>query len=529
MFLLTKHSLARVTRLIGLGLNYWELDSSYHKEHAETAEPNSYILVEIETISTNPNRSVQSIIEFITEDLNRYAFMVHDVENQNYLHDIGIPPNHIIRIPPDSDKFDEYLNCLIVVLESGLNFGIGTHTPTDQNAAGILPVLYHNSNLYAMLGLDSRTCRYSDFGGCFDQHYSPNSHKRRDSYKNAILGEYQIQNGMISHHMLIDHLLNLSPDDRQVFMDDLREGRVGHGDLNTLYTAFREYVEETSGKNRAGRVCHPIDIQKVFRKLFIDKAYIHLRSDKSYGYDTYVVFFTIDDLDFKDRGRLRRQISLIRASPSVYLREMAKPYQRRSHAKNKSGSNSPNSSISSNSSISLNSSTSSISSINSNQAIKIPIRIMKRGNVDHRVTRHSMSNTNGMPDIGIYQKLQIRDGGVTQTTDANCTNMYQSVDAGYTIYGNSEMRRIDLFPLPELLQLMKGVDYTRYSFFNTNHKRKLRRSDKEFDKPREYHAQTYNAPFYDKMRSSFADAMVKYNPVLTVISESFETFKDALV
>lgn len=520
MYLLTTHSLLRLTQFTSMGLEFWELSPSLQSEYSSecTTAKKSYILVNL--TSTSPDiwttgQHVEEVIELIERDGSTYAFLVHDVESHDFLTDLRVSPDQIVRVPPDTSKFDAYLELLRTVLETGRSFWIGTHDSTKRNAAGILPVLYHNSHLYAMLGLDTRVSYYSDFGGGFDRKYSPTSHKKRDSYKNAVLGKYQIQNGSVSRDMLIDHLLNLNPPDRQKFMEDLRSEQIGYGDLNTLYTAFREYVEESSGRDRVGNTQHPIPIDVVFRKLFVDKAYIHLQTERIYGYDTFLLFVTIEDFSTYSRPKLMRQISLIRASPTIYLREMGKPIV-------KNGANSR-----SDKRIWITS-------------IKTPIT----SDLNPHTKRHSMSKTNGMPDVGIYQKLrQVRQGDSQNSkktarsmsspktsntnTDSN-TNMYRRVDAGYPIYGNSEMQRIDLFPLLEFLELMKDVDYDRYNFFSTGWKKKCRRYEKEYKKPENHHTNSYDAPIYDRLRPSFADAMVKHNPTLLDICDRFESIKEAL-
>jgi hypothetical protein len=506
MFLITSHSLTRVVQFTGLGVKCWEHGSSFQSEYTDKKEStSSYVLADLSSVTQTPHANtnpIETIINLLESDEARYVFMVYDVETQDYLSNLGVAIDLILRVPPDTDRFDAYLSYLITVFETGATFDIGTHDSTARNAAGILPVLYHNSQLYAMLGLDSRVPHYSDFGGGFDRKYSPTSHKKRDSYKNAVLGTYQIQNGMVRQEMLIDHLLNLNSEDRQKFLTDLQSGEIGYGDLNTLYTAFREYVEETSGRNRSGRIYHPVDIDKVFRRLFIEKAYIRLKCEKTYGYDTYLLFFTIDDFTSRDRQRLMRQISLIRASHTIYLREMAKPNQKTER-----------------------------------NPIKIPISVVSSPSQTtdssgsakklNRTTRHSMSKTNGMPDIGIYQRLRNKDSNTGKI--GNITYRNQNIDAGYSIYGNYEMRRIDLFPLFELAKLMEGVAYDRYNFFNNGWKKKRRRQEKEYKKPIDYHTQCYDAPIYDKMRPSFADAMVKYNHTLLTICRTFETYKTALL
>ena len=528
MYLLTTHSLLRLTQFANMGLEFWELGPSLQSEYSSeyssecTVTKKSYILANLTSASPDiwtTGQHVEEVIELIERDGSPYAFLVHDVESHDFLTDLRVSPDQIVRVPPDTSKFDAYLELLRTVLETGRSFWIGTHDSTKRNAAGILPVLYHNSHLYAMFGLDTRVSYYSDFGGGFDRKYSPTSHKKRDSYKNAVLGKYQIQNGSVSRDMLIDHLLNLNPPDRQKFMEDLRSGQIGYGDLNTLYTAFREYVEESSGRDRAGNTQHPIPIDVVFRKLFVDKAYIHLQTEKIYGYDTFLLFVTIEDFSTYSRPKLMRQISLIRASPAIYLREMGKPDV-------KCGANSRS----------------------YERYWTTPIKTPIVPDLNPHTKRHSMSKTNGMPDIGIYQKLrQIRQkdsqsskkmakfspktsktSKTSKTNTASNTNMYRGVDAGYPIYGNSEMQRIDLFPLLELLELMKDVDYDRYNFFSTGWKKKCRRYEKEYKKPENHHANSYDAPIYDRLRPSFADAMIKHNLTLLDICDRFESIKEAL-
>lgn len=519
-----------------LQIRYWIVDSKYFLVDLNFDVKSASTDHTTKTIDAHMIGTVLKIL-----NNHRCIFMVFDIDHEVFLLGQSIQQHQILRVPPDSTKFATYLKYFISVFDMNTLsiFSIGTHSSTNQHAAGIFPILYHNAHLYAMLGLDTRLPQYSDFGGGFDRVYSATSHKKRDGYKNDVLGQYQIQNGNITQEICVDHILNLESNKRSEFLRKLLKGGVGYGDINTLYTAFREFIEETSGRDQTGRVSLPFAMHTVFQKLFVEKEYIHLKCDKSYGYDTYMVFFTIDDFDQKDHQKLLRQISLIRTSPSKYLNEMAKPYRK----------------------MPFKILAKSIETFRVSIPTKIDGNPIDTTETSSDIPRHFTNFVNGMPDMSIYGRLSDHSTTCKTTGDTRDTsfNMYQHIEAGYTIQGNSEMRRMDLFPLLELAQLVEGVNYSeycsvkmdnspeikkgvninvnvssknrfnRYGRFNHSVKQNERLAEPEYKKPDGYHATTFNAPIYDKMRPSFADALAKYNGVLLNICATFETYKDALL
>jgi hypothetical protein len=160
---------------------------------------------------------------------------------------------------------------------------IGYSNHSIQNSAGILPIIWHENQLYCGLGLDIKRKQYSDFGGGYDFKYTKHI---INNYKNKILGEKQIKDGVIDPLILSDHYC-LQPDSHSV---------LGYGDPNTKYTAFREFIEETSFINSNNEIGYTFDIQNIYEKLYISKSFILLGGNMAYGYDMYLVFLTPDDL-----------------------------------------------------------------------------------------------------------------------------------------------------------------------------------------------------------------------------------------
>jgi hypothetical protein len=210
-------------------------------------------------------------------------------------------------------------------------------------------------------------------------------------------------------------------------LDMIESDKLGYGDINTCYTAFREFMEESSSPTH-----YVFNLDLVYAKLFITKQYIFLGGDASYGYDTYVMFFTIDNFSDAD-------------------------------------------------------------------ALSI---LHKVARVDNRNNRN------------LYKK------------DISGPN----ANIGLENLGNSEMSRIDIVSLIEVLSPMISVNYKRYAFcspINANKNRGKKRKPSSEDKL--YHTVRYQAPFYDRMRPTFADAMVRYNAVLIKVCNTFEKIKGALI
>lgn len=72
--------------------------------------------------------------------------------------------------------------------------------------------------------------------------------------------------------------------------------QIGHGDINTKYVAFREMFEETTHVDKTKNVIYSFDLEKTFRKLFVDKSFMYLGGEPIYGYDMFVTFYKCGDL-----------------------------------------------------------------------------------------------------------------------------------------------------------------------------------------------------------------------------------------
>ena len=102
---------------------------------------------------------------------------------------------------------------------------------------------------------------------------------------------------------------------------------------------------------------------------------------------------------------------------------------------------------------------------------------------------------------------------------------------GYPIIGNAEMKCINFVPLLKILQMMENVQYRRYTSISPLGK-KRRINKKKWKETRimsTFHDRIYSAPIYDKMRRSFADALVKYNSPLINICQIFESIRENLL
>lgn len=179
---------------------------------------------------------------------------------------------------------------------------IGFYSNPHTCSSGVLPVVCYNNEIFCLLGIDKRLLKYSDFGGRFDALYTKH---RRDSYKNNILQNKQIQNGFIDNDILSDHRATLNSSDNNKYIHpnyfEYMSGTgsnyaLGYGDVNTKYTALRELMEETSYIDNNGDVGYIFNLDMIIKKLYKDHAYMYLGGNKQYDYDMYVVFLTIDDL-----------------------------------------------------------------------------------------------------------------------------------------------------------------------------------------------------------------------------------------
>jgi hypothetical protein len=176
-------------------------------------------------------------------------------------------------------------------------------------SAGTIPIVVYEGELFCLLGIDKRRMMYSDFGGGFDKTFKTH---HLDSFKNDVLKEYRIKNGYINPSILADHIAESAdrtnhPDIPKITtttdisarnrVDIFKENKaIGFGDLNTKYVAFREMFEETTYIDNYNHVTNSFDLDTMFKKLYIDKTYMYLGGDLNYRYDTFVIFYTANEL-----------------------------------------------------------------------------------------------------------------------------------------------------------------------------------------------------------------------------------------
>ena len=122
---------------------------------------------------------------------------------------------------------------------------------------------------------------------------------RGEPYKNDILMEKQIRRGKIDDDIFYDHYISSSR--IGAIIDDLKtqSPKIGDGDVNTQYTAFREFMEESCYIKDDDEIGYIFDLNTIFEKLYKNKSYMYLGGCSEYNYDMYVIFFTISDLDAK--------------------------------------------------------------------------------------------------------------------------------------------------------------------------------------------------------------------------------------
>lgn len=419
-------------------------------------------------------------------------------------------------------RYNKSINYGISMLKSRVDnrFEIGIHKcDKNKNCAGVFPLIYLNNKLYAMLGLDKKISAYSDFGGGFDVRYIPDNHRGVDSYKNTILQKYQIANGSINEQIMSDHVQNIKIEydsnyDESVSDLDTQyntENKIGYGDINTAYTAFREFIEETVSNtkynteyntgynteyNTENKIDYVIDIDTVFRKMFVDKQYIYLGGDSKYNYDTFIMIFTIEDINPNLRDNIINQIKKIDENSVKYLNTITRINRQKYQKKSSS---------------------------------------FKRKNLNNRYDnpyKKSYYNKSHGKDVytkpldyeSVYKMVDNidRDDSDTNKIEYDISE-YLSSDRGFQIIGNSEMSRIDMFPLKDILDMMSNIRYVDY-INKINSQR-----DKKIREYADYHNNIYRAPFYDCLRTSFADALVKYNKILFNIILKFDLIKDSLL
>lgn len=183
---------------------------------------------------------------------------------------------------------------------------IGTYSNPNVCSAGIIPIVKYKDDMLCLLGIDNHLMKYSDFGGGYDAVYI--KHKI-DMYKNTILKNKQIIDGHIDPMILIDHTASLAivneinqtnqTKQRKYFHPNhvsRIQSSIGYGDPNTLYTALRELMEETSYLDENNNTCYVFDLDMIIKKIYKERSYIYLGGDEKYRYDMYAVILNFDDL-----------------------------------------------------------------------------------------------------------------------------------------------------------------------------------------------------------------------------------------
>jgi hypothetical protein len=262
--------------------------------------------------------------------------------------------------PPYQDP-TMFLDSAIKLLNEPYISILGYFDTTAEYSAGILPFVYHNGELFCMLGCDGLRKKYSDFGGKFDKKIKFHT---RDRYKNTVLGTKQTLNGTMSTDILIDHYIT-HPLPESILVEDktshkvsekleknlekqlvydpkrstdkhsilAREGEkkikysteehVGFGDTNTKYTAFRELIEETSFVNPksgdAKEIGYMFDPNVIFNKLYIKGSYIYLGGNKEYSYDMFLIFMTVDQLPENFKTDFLKLYDLYKKDKNLYV------------------------------------------------------------------------------------------------------------------------------------------------------------------------------------------------------------------
>lgn len=447
-----------------------------------------------------------------------YVFLVCDVDVRNFMrrHEITV-----LYYPPLTESYGSYLDVALKILTNGFSGAmnasaastastalmscpaipdirsmqkicIGTHDVRVRRSAGILPILCANGRLYMMLGLDSRLGKYSDFGGRFDERYRPTAHKGMDAYKNNVLADYQIRDGFIDPDILAEHFTQLSTDGQENFLKNALAIRgtdtvsatggsssrtpsprslrnaLGHSDINTAYTAFRELVEETSSRdNRNHKTNRMFALDTLHTKLFKKYQYIYL-GDEAFDYDTFVVFFTLDDFNTRNRKGLEAQLAFV--DRPDYLEELLHPYSYKKYDQNRA---------------------------------------------------------NGQYFSKHFPNNRYRDGMPHNHHNDNA--YYRAQDVGHMIYGNSEMRRIDLVPLQPVLAAMDGIEYADYMCAKKSAESGYEESGRGAILRSFSHAREYKAPIYDRFRDSFATALVRHHNALETVNYMFDTLRPILI
>lgn len=168
------------------------------------------------------------------------------------------------------------------------------HNNKMRCSAGVLPMIYHNGEYFAFLGTDKYTKKSSDFGGKFDKMYE---WKGNDD----ILGSMQIKMKNIDPTIMSNYYYMSDYKNKQYVTNILeyiktKQLDIAVGDIDTKYTAFREFMEESNYINPNGTNGYYFEPEVIHKKLYIDHSYMYLGGTQEYNYDMYVLFFVTDDL-----------------------------------------------------------------------------------------------------------------------------------------------------------------------------------------------------------------------------------------
>jgi len=278
--------------------------------------------------------------EVRSEDLLKIASEITSTSSLSYMiltssaslcQDLLKMKSKVLYQPPHKDP-TPYLDAAIKLSTEPYVPPIGCFMNPAEHSAGVLPFVYHNNELFCMLGIDKKTGQYSDYGGGFDKRFERNS---RDKYKNSILSPYRTSNGTMNKKVLVDHFVtHYSP--KAVFTSELKTNNLGFGDTNTKYTAFREFSEETSyvhAKKRSPESDYRLDfrlrhleykaktmfsLDAIFNKLYDKNLYVYLGGDSEYAYDMFLVFMTAEELPGKVRVNFLNLYNSYKKNESLY-------------------------------------------------------------------------------------------------------------------------------------------------------------------------------------------------------------------
>ena len=219
-----------------------------------------YLTTIFDTESLSNDHMIDLILDISRKTLH-YIILSSDIILSNILIRYKLRFIHC-QIDKDPDKYILTAFNLLYKKVSIIPI-IGYSNYSIQNSAGILPMIWHENQLYCGLGLDIKRKQYSDFGGGYDHKYSKHI---INQFKNKILGDKQIKDGMIDPLILADHYL---ASDNNICCSKSNKFNIGYGDLNTKYTAFREFMEETAFLNLNGNIEYTFNVQNIYEKLYI--------------------------------------------------------------------------------------------------------------------------------------------------------------------------------------------------------------------------------------------------------------------